>query len=162
VACASNLRQIGAALHMYIDEHDFTFPPEISYWASLSPYLNDSNVWNCPSYNQSAFDYVHMSYAYNVEGLNNYTNFGAVYGGKDINEIISPSQCIALADSGNYPSGQDVWAFELLAPSEQQIGSRHSGGANVLFVDGHVGWHRQDVIINADRLTWWNERVYGE
>lgn len=50
--CANNLRQLGLAMHMYLDDHDGTFPPTshgnpdlTSAWVyTLAPYLEDSQL----------------------------------------------------------------------------------------------------------------------
>jgi len=46
VGCASNLRQIAAAIHMYVADHE-QLPP--SWYLYIEPYLGDSRVLICPA-----------------------------------------------------------------------------------------------------------------
>lgn len=160
--CANNLRQIGMAMSMYIDEHNFSFPlfvdylaPDSPYWYTfLEPYIDNRNVWKCPNYKYHDYtspDY--FSYGFNYVGLNTlgYDN----YSGIDINEVRAPSQCIAVAE-GWMPIGTDQsWAR--ISRSEYPAG-RHSDGTNILFVDGHIGWYRISQIPSSggSEINWWN------
>lgn len=151
--CVSNLRQIGIAFQMYLSDHDFAFPPKFvtgppaQYWFDfLVPYLDDLKVFNCPDYPKSEFNWSHMSYGINHAGITNYP----VETGKDTSQIISPSLCILVADNSNSSSGNYYWIDR-----SSNIGTRHSGGCNVLFVDNHVSWYPQSFLASQD-IKWWN------
>ena len=53
--CTNNLKQIGSALLLYVEEWDDTFPPlgpfTLGYLPDLTPYLSKRNggVWGCPN-----------------------------------------------------------------------------------------------------------------
>ena len=164
VACANNLRQIGIAMHLYIDEHDFKFPPPKVYsefglmtgtWMNeVARYIDDERVWKCPNHkNWVLFDMTYSSYGYN-----------SVLDDIDIDQIRSASQCIVVTDatvitySGPFGAADEGQSLYIISKNyfKNYPGNRHSGGANVLFVDGHVGWYRQEDLINADEETWWN------
>jgi prepilin-type processing-associated H-X9-DG protein len=49
VSCASNLFNIGLALHMYAQEHDGKFPPPNNNEAGIMSYLQNPSIFNCPS-----------------------------------------------------------------------------------------------------------------
>ena len=67
-------------------------------------------------------------------------------------QIKSPSGTIMIADS----KGDGTQDY-LIRPDMEayQAGNRHSVGVNVLWCDGHVSWHSEDVI-NAT-ASWWNK-----
>ena len=60
-ACFSNLKQIGTALMLYVDDNSETYfplaytaviggqPRRIAQWDMLFPYVKNSGVWSCPS-----------------------------------------------------------------------------------------------------------------
>ncbi|MDD5679759.1 MAG: DUF1559 domain-containing protein [Candidatus Omnitrophica bacterium] len=149
--CANNLRQIGIAMHMYIDDHNNKFPafsgPHTTVWCSdLSPYLDDNNVWNCPSYRYSIpLDAEHSSYGYNALSIGSAT---------DINLIKSWSTRIMFTDSSDFDS---PYAYPWIDTrrSRNYPGTRHSGGANVLFLDGHVSWYLQSFLLNEGLELWY-------
>ena len=160
-ACTSNLRQIGMAFHMYIDDNDFKLPP---YWKSstdfwgtrINGYMDDENVWHCPNFKDSKLEDGSTSYGYNIFGLNDQEG-GWEWSGKDISQVKYPSQCIMIADSGPYNGGESPGCSVISRNYQAMpVGDRHSGGANVLFVDGHVGWYLKDFLDSADAGTWWN------
>lgn len=49
-ACASNLQQIGVAMHLYAQDYNGMFPPEQPGWtAAAMPYIKNLGVIACPS-----------------------------------------------------------------------------------------------------------------
>ena len=167
--CANNLRQIGIAMYLYIDEHQSTFPPLLSssgvrWYNALEPtYLDNKDVFRCPNYKYH--DYTNsskFSYAYNF-GVSTTTGLTRSSGtiGNDMNIVRSPSQCIMVADSGPGPATSIGWNYYDLFKSDISSGTgRHSRGTNIVFVDGHVKWHRNLDIptapTNPNTILWWN------
>ena len=160
VQCISNLRQIGIAITMYIDEHDFKFPPFMvsgnQWWyGELEPYIDNREVFNCPSYKKHNYDnWTRFSYGYNWLGLNEPSGSE----GKDINDTTSPSRCIVITDGG--PPDQSISSYCFLDRTVAHPGNRHSKGANILFVDSHVEWYLTSSIPIAwgdpEATLWWN------
>jgi prepilin-type N-terminal cleavage/methylation domain-containing protein/prepilin-type processing-associated H-X9-DG protein len=158
--CTNNLRQIGIAMYIYIDEHDSRFPPVVDvpdWWFHLlEPYLDDLNVWKCPSYKEHNYgDTIHFSYGFNYWGLNDVTGG---WHGKHINAVTSPSQCIMISDGGRHSSDPADMSRCYIYKNSYMPSPRHSNGTNILFVGGHVKWHRiVDIPISGgDDLLWWN------
>jgi prepilin-type processing-associated H-X9-DG protein len=147
--CSNNLRQIGMAMSMYLDDHQFKFPPVFiipsSYWYNfLEPYIDDLNIYKCPSFpNHNYANPSNFSYGFNFSGLN---IASGDWPGIDINGVISTSQCILAADALRY------WI------AKNSIAARHFQGTNVLFVDNHVRWYRPSSIpmSGPDAAIWWN------
>ena len=48
INCASNLRQLGIALQLYAEDHDGSFPDEIS-GLIVENYISESKIFSCPS-----------------------------------------------------------------------------------------------------------------
>ena len=167
--CANNLRQIGIAIHMYIDEHDFKLPPPASsngrlWYKLLEPYLdNDREIFNCPSYKYADYHLRYMSYGYNflATGIDVIDPHEDYTYRRDINTIKNPSYLIMVADSGpnrwQDPKESNVFIERMRAGGRWDfpVGDRHSGGANVLFFDGHISWYLQDFLNDSDRSSWW-------
>ena len=161
--CINNLRQISIALTLYVDEHNFKFPtPENWLFTAIvgntstppqvAPYIDDMDVMKCPNYKYYEEDnYGRQAYAYNwnLRGI-------------DITKIKYPSQCILAADSGppsTHPVASDPNRGNFTATTKAGSwlpGDRHSRGLNVLFVDGHVRWHRYVDIPEVANERWWH------
>lgn len=141
--CASNLKQIGTAFHMYAQDYDETFPPWTNsacsgafnfknmYYYSLDPYIKNGlqstsattgdlkDVWACPTAKGNLPSY-NTSYAYN------YYTFGG----------ISPS-CLCNPDGC---SSRDPGAWAQYASSEYNtpapMASLGKPTETLLLVDG--------------------------
>ena len=159
--CMNNLRQIGMAMTMYLDEHEFRFPTMLlstgaagGWYRNLEPYIDDRELFKCPSYKPHQYiDWNHFSYGYNTLGLTE--DLWAIDGGKDINEVVSPSHCIMVADSW-VNVFTDMTVIFVIKPIISE--NRHVNGPNILFVDGHVKWYSySDIQALGDESTlWWN------
>jgi len=165
-ACKSNLRQLGIALNLYMDNHGGRFMPvhnsELSYWFGerttsnrtdpasrvfdrtkgyLYPYLGVTRaVEICPSFDlRTRFDGRLVGYAYNYMYLNPTVTYS---------QVRKPSRLIVLVDSGRIsdgnpniyytPAGSVEENYYLDAYVFPRIHFRHNGKANVLFADWHV------------------------
>ncbi len=60
----SNLRQIGLAIHMYADDHDDKYPPNLK--ALMPNYIDNKKLFVCPTYAKHAADGIDFAY---VAGL---------------------------------------------------------------------------------------------
>jgi len=167
--CVNNLRQIGIAITMYVDDHDFKFPlPSFdgtNWYQYIDPYVDDREVFNCPSYKYHTYGSTnYFSYGYNFTAFARRAVMGGgPVGGRDtsavdLNEIISPSQCIMVVDGRNM---EESWATVTIRDRRKgdEYFNRHFGGSNIVFVDGHVKWHRVSDIPkknDQDARFWWN------
>ncbi len=163
VACASNLRQIGVAMLVYVGDHDGVLPPARivespgvivwpnDYWPyQLQPYLGIVPQGNIVQQKAQAFGGVfrdpgkkdwnptgtgeqQISYAMNSFSITNNTGLAM-----RLAAIASPAKTTLVCDINDaYPVVQDraqlYSLYNGLYPCQ-----RHQGQDNVLFCDGHV------------------------
>lgn len=157
IECTGNLRQWGVALQLYIQDHDGSLPRrgqgvrpvtvidrDEDWFNNLPPYLEMSpykdiyargqvprpgrrSVFLCPSATIPADCQHFISY-----GMNMYLSRWDQRDASRVVQLPRPSSLAFLADS---PGG---YASTVPSGSEYSVVARHSGGANVVFVDGHV------------------------
>jgi len=157
-SCASNLRQWGLALGMYVQDHDECIPPhhdcdgpvpQPSYdwrWDTilyrLRPYVRNLQIYKCPS-DATAYHkpptprddgLCWWSYCFNV-ALGQMGTHDA-YFEDPANTIVffdGEEADMGVEDDGDRPY-QDI--------NNWRAYRRHNDGFNVMFYDGHVKWHK--------------------
>jgi prepilin-type N-terminal cleavage/methylation domain-containing protein/prepilin-type processing-associated H-X9-DG protein len=162
--CTSNLKQLGTAVQMYLQDYDGHFFQHWyaapTYWFGrvdsstntatvfkaqglLYPYIRNFEIQKCPSFTgRASYGSATAGYGYNVSYLT--TGFGQV----GVNEaaINRPANCAVFADAANYDTtrGDITETTSIWPPSSTMqynyavVHFRHSGMANVLYADGHV------------------------
>lgn len=174
--CQSNLHQMGLALTMYLGDHH-RYPNHGHQWTG-DPWGNQlgdemsrvKKVFICPAHRRATEStnalilghFAAFSYGYNTYG----SSMAACQGLDEAveSQVVAPADMIAYGDSSDlgYYSlsfiiptyGIDMGDhFESWGPSQ-----RHSGGANLLFCDGHVeyGRNRKWVEHRDDVMRRWN------
>ncbi|MFH0840298.1 MAG: prepilin-type N-terminal cleavage/methylation domain-containing protein [Candidatus Omnitrophota bacterium] len=157
--CTNNLRQIGIAFYLYLDEHNDRFPttfiPDDHWWFNdIEQYMNDINVWKCPSSKPKYRLYTTLrqttiNYGYNALGLSPFIDpEHPLGGGLHLSEITNPSERIMVGDSlgGDFGYGGDA----IMKPLPIRISDRHNKGCNILFVDGHIAWFPKTFIFSEE------------
>lgn len=160
-SCLSNLKQLGLAGLMYMQDYDevmFDYnnvvanPPgyklpngttstsaNMLWMYQIYPYANNAELFNCPStterWSTSAYD---ASFGY---GLNSHilevplARFDAV------------SQTIMMADSNYYLVD---WDTRSGGDNDDPPANRHNEGANAVHMDGHAKWYKGGTISYLD------------
>jgi prepilin-type N-terminal cleavage/methylation domain-containing protein/prepilin-type processing-associated H-X9-DG protein len=155
VLCASNLKQWGIAMDMYVSDNLDYYPPSLNTIVSkhglwyLFPYVglpenlavkNKTGIFRCPSMDPSEPQTV-VDYAMNrtVCTYINAANPSGIAAAKMPRVLRNPSGTFLIVDgksdypidaiSKTYPYGANCW-----------VKYRHSRGANLLFADGHVDY----------------------
>ncbi|MBN1871738.1 MAG: hypothetical protein JW800_04105 [Candidatus Omnitrophica bacterium] len=158
--CLNNLRQIGQAIYLYMDDHEFKFPGVYDtvatnrWYQKLEPYIDDNEIYRCSKYDAHVYaDGSHFSYGFNYRGLNTPKVGVPAFIGKDLISVKSPGQCIMVTEAtgGSMVGGSSFFV------EKNAIIARHKGGAPILFVDGHVAWYRlsQIPMSGAQSQIWW-------
>lgn len=170
--CASNLRQIGLAAMQYGGDNDglmfhtlahaddaglvtlWSFcwnppaSPGITSNASCGPlasFLKTTDVWNCPSASKvQAADY--FKPAPPPYGLNIAYMRAEIAQGHPVSfaQAESPAETILAADCATGHANVLSWSSSVYLPSDHDpaVHGRHSGMANVVWLDGHISARR--------------------
>ncbi len=149
--CTSNLKQIGLATKMYLQDYDelnvrtyFGSGARAYRWhQALQPYMKNTELFRCLTAKQCVDPYsgLYMSY-----GMNSFNFDPGVwpcfwYGPAD-SELQDPSGTIFVADS-KHPTDPNQGSYYVgggatFAEPVNRVNYRHHGGFNALFYDGHV------------------------
>lgn len=153
IQCASQVKQIGVAMHLYLHDYDGYFPPTYDSvtkfggkvptsgptWAEYfaAKYLQGKKLLECP---ESPSGWSAAAGYYVQYGLNRYLQGTGVSQKQRIFSIIErikqQSSTIMLTDSC-YSSYLSPVAGFYVVQDAYRVHLRHSQGANVLYVDGH-------------------------
>ena len=155
--CASNLRQLGLAVEMYVQDHDERFPtsytaasdPYASWREAVQPYIRNRGILTCPAWEhrgEKASELppeLQATYAMNAWlSPPNLTALGGAAGmPAALSAVSKPAGTIMLCDAGysNVPVALDFDHYLALGMQEQVLPTeRHHEAANFCFVDGHV------------------------
>ncbi|HPO90865.1 MAG TPA: DUF1559 domain-containing protein [Victivallales bacterium] len=176
--CMNNLKQIGLAFHMYIQDYDDWFPywgvppwgNQVRWFGVIAKYIGyqkipDSAVAHpykklltCPSddlkspllWNNA------ISYGYNYKLLDIRYGLSETWRQSPpskLSRIPEPNLKIMVADRKRASSSDE----SLIEKSGYyDISDRHLSGGNILFVDGHVEWFLKKVV-ESWRTDVWNK-----
>jgi prepilin-type N-terminal cleavage/methylation domain-containing protein/prepilin-type processing-associated H-X9-DG protein len=163
--CASNLKQLSLAFMNYIQDYDEMIPyaylPGAGYpWYRIIPsYINNSDsahwhnlgVTHCPS-DKEYKDQVNGSPSGHACSYGMNTNLS----NKALAKIAAPSDTLLLVDTVHNTTGviYSVYGPWGASGNNYYAGialTRHSDGANIAFLDGHVKWMKN---IPASGYPW--------
>ncbi len=173
IACAGNLRQIGLAFSMYLDDNGDIFPcadDPVStnpfYWlwmgrgwrGTVAPYLDrdispdNPSVLFCPSDPKAVSAYEATSYAYSMSFYHSPEQINTMTAVSDAYSNPRPMIPKSLARVKN--PGQKIlcgeWTSNHLRTEEDSGWWCWEGARNFLFVDGHVSYVRADAMRSAN------------
>lgn len=158
--CAGNLKQIGAAMGLYLGENNGQYPAvydkldpvqsnSIWYHKLLNgKYLDSEDVLFCklskntPPNKASAIYWGGVSYGMNLTLSTDYNISEDTISPARAGGVAAPAATIFAVDSGmaDGPSYQTYFVYPSKPPgtSDSAAWPRHNGQCNVLWVDGHV------------------------
>ena len=159
ITCASNLRELALGFTMYVDDNDGTYPSLthgtangiMGGWVlinnyntdfdvtkgSIYPYVTNSRVYTCPDDTEG----IESGLSYSVNRcMSGDDVLPGLAGGRKLSKISTPSATMLLAEeAANGPvatASTDDGYFSF--PYPNFFSTRHSGGSNIAFADGHV------------------------
>jgi len=169
--CMNNLKQLGLATLMYVQDNDGWLPgyKERTFWPTkLSLYIgNKTCTWNwgwpsgtpksvkdifiCPSGKKEI--YYGINYMYNkrigfYDSSWGYPTYSA-YAPRKIGRITKPSSGFLIIDGKSATSGDIGTDYD-----SSKVDYRHNDGANVLWADLHVSWASRSNIAKWSWANW--------
>ena len=160
-SCVSNLKQIGTALSMYLDDYRHQLPRSGNgriEWADAlnDNYIDDKNLFYCPTAAKSTYDWSNLENNNGISyGLSWYLNRRTLNFPKyDTIENRSEKVLMADADVINTAPSDKNKSILHWGDDEPGVSNRHNGGSNVLFSDFHVGWELKTTL-EGNYPGWW-------
>jgi prepilin-type processing-associated H-X9-DG protein len=158
--CQSNLKQIYVANQQYMQDSDSTYSSSFSWREALGPYVSKTtagaDIFVCPSTppgSMSPPNYInnreytcYIGFLMTLEQNANRANLT----GANESQLIDTSKIFMSADTllqGHFrtvpmprPDACGLTLGNGVPDVNQDVSTIHSGGANILFADGHVKW----------------------
>ncbi|MCC2667785.1 MAG: prepilin-type N-terminal cleavage/methylation domain [Armatimonadetes bacterium] len=162
ITCGSNLRNLGAAVLMYTQDYDETFPlgayavagGAVMWHDMLDPYVKNTGIWHCPSSQVKKTDaggQPTTHFGYNARYLVG-MDFMFQQTPVSLAAVQAPSETVLLLDAKTSTPGS--WCGDdgkfLLLPGDPNMDCwgrpafHHSDGTNVCWADGHVKWQKPE------------------
>lgn len=152
-SCLSNLKQMGLATAMYVQDYDEIMPrlrrwdgPPVGPWqvtgcwccpvcgGDLDPYVKNVQIFICPDTNWTGIR-AHGSYGYNCQvSGQKISRFGAV---AEI-PIFADANCHWINPHLDNSGGCSPCNYQI--PCPRVAWTRHNDGLNIAFADGHAKW----------------------
>ena len=176
-ACKNNLKQIGHALNMHLQDNalmmptqrintdarvaDFMASTDPAYLRDLAIHLDNTQVYICPS----APPHPQSSDGPTAASDTSYLGNGVVMN-RRFSAITNPGSVIFIQEYSHRtnfcylrPNGTSLggdtgnlyesWKWDN-APADFSYSGRHANGGNLLFLDGRVDWKTRDEIEGGD------------
>ena len=149
-SCLNNIKQIGTAVMMYVQDYDEKFVTTDDYWrwyTPMMPYVMNSQIFKCPSLGGDAgnqyTDYViNGIFAHGIAQAKIKRAAGTIMvGERRENSPYDgyhpwPSNGTSWTDTSAYTASDGHnWFVSHLSQD------RHNGGCNYAFADGHGKWY---------------------
>ena len=171
--CQSNLKQMGLAMHMYLEDYDEFLPAlRPNVYVFLAPYVGRPDatsgvvadyikVYVCPTgdcmWNSSGYR-GRCTYGYNCGCVSDADNpvIALRYRiGDRLPCITTPSQRFFMGDGVPEAGGTVGYFADQFRPGLATADTwvYHSGGGNILFVEGHVEWLKLESLPPGDHIT---------
>ncbi len=174
-SCLSNVKELGLGMLMYVEDYDGMFPrtsyseskidPPGIFWASsILPYVKNYQVYVCPSDLRSPGTLHYNNWTFPIRPIYGYNER---LGDKKLPEIRYPTSLVMLGDCAHDVfmdcPGRVAWAnsgdhvrYGSGAPWPngdpnymQDKYSRHNGGENHCYADGHAKWTSSSAMYGA-------------
>lgn len=172
--CLSNLKQLSLAFLMYAQDYDEILPvgdkPTQVWWYDIiQPYVKNHQIFQCPSWPSGGTTiWGSQNLGYGVNTCMLCPLCGCFpHNWPALAQIQRPSEIVLLGDSANYNACAWLLAWSnvcgAMCTSSLQVdhNSRHNGGANIAYCDGHAKWQSASNIGNAtwntDYIVNWNQ-----
>lgn len=121
-SCLSNVKQLGLAFQMYVEDYDGRFPRSAEWMDSTYPYNKNKSVYHCPSLqatHPSGFGYA----------------FNSSLALHTLDKNKTAAKVVVLYDASDL-----LWNANAPGRAGMANPPRHQGGNNVGFADGHAKW----------------------
>jgi prepilin-type N-terminal cleavage/methylation domain-containing protein/prepilin-type processing-associated H-X9-DG protein len=162
-ACISNLKQIGLAWAMYINDYNEWLPGiggfGRPYWQTqIYLYNKNTGIYRCPSDRNPSYVGTNwgsgcitkqgLSYQYQPyvmwwqKAYENYSRFKRPH-----------KTCFIMEGSGHWQQAYNSLSYRRY---------RHNEGMNILFIDFHVEWRQKPLPGNDSGTTYWSDPEWSD
>jgi len=180
ITCTSNMKQIGTALMMYVQDYDEKYPfvrmgigrpcwapqttPYYSWRMVVQPYIKSWKVFEDPSQpgtsaeettgccGSESIDRPLDIKNVGIKIILNYNYNGSAFCGepRKMASIPEPASLIMVHEPGIACPDAGTWCYWVFWKERQW----HNGGRNYIFADGHVKWLKASQTTSPKNLYW--------